>query len=286
MTEQRWMHSEVGLRSWGANAPRAEPVPQQIMEAAAAHDLGAAVSTGQCVRAGPHDRAVDCLVTGALCGVIGFVILAVVGGSGHFGPPFMVLFFGAATASFVYSFSQFCQPDHRLSLWFCQFDRGFAYLDAAEPVRVFRWSDITVLRNITDRYVNGAYQNTTYHYTVYGQDGKPYQLYEVGRRDSWIGRVGEIIEKEVTRAQLPRAAVAIEGGRRLSFGDLDIDARGVTGKQGTLFWNQVEQVRVHQGYVTVKKAGKWLGWSNQPVSRIPNVFVFLALARILQEHAR
>jgi hypothetical protein len=90
----------------------------------------------------------------------------------------------------------------------------------------------------------------------------------------------------VTRVHLPLAATALEQGHTVPFGDLAISSAGiVSSRHGLLPWAELEEVQLQQGYVRLRKAGKWLSWSNKPASEIPNLFVFLTLADQLQRAA-
>jgi hypothetical protein len=164
------------------------------------------------------------------------------------------------------------------------FAQGFIQAGAAGPVGDYRWDAIaSVQQKITERYVNGIHTGTTYLYTVTRGDGavvKLTQFYE------GIAELGQTISREVTRVQLPRAIEAIQHGQTVPFGDLAIGVAGiVSARHGLLPWNELDQVRVVQGYVKLRKAGKWLPWSHKPAAEIPNLFVFLTLADQLQRAA-
>lgn len=164
------------------------------------------------------------------------------------------------------------------------FTQGFIQANAAGPVGDYRWDAIaSVQQKIINRYVNGVHTGTTYLYTVTRGDGavaKLTQFYE------GIAELGQTISREVTRVQLPGAIDAIQHGQTVPFGDLAISAAGiVSARHGLLPWQELDQVRVVQGYVKLRKAGKWLPWSHKPAAEIPNLFVFLTLADQLQRAA-
>jgi len=86
--------------------------------------------------------------------------------------------------------------------------------------------------------------------------------------------------------QLPNAVALVQQGQTVGFGDLGINAEGlVSTRHGVLPWRELQEVQVVQGYVKLRRAGKWLPWSNQPAAKIPNLFVFLTLADQLQRAA-
>lgn len=93
---------------------------------------------------------------------------------------------------------------------------------------------------------------------------------------------GRAIQQGVTQEQLPQALAAIDSGETLSFGKLWVSREAVGSARDSAKWTQVEEVRVIDGYVKVRTAGKWrsLGATavTAPVvSEMPNFFVFLAL---------
>lgn len=136
----------------------------------------------------------------------------------------------------------------------------------------FRWDAMTVLQEITRRYVNGVYTGTTYKYTLV----KPGATVELtgfyADPEVW----GVAIQHEITRVQLPGVLELLRQGGTVQFGDITVNAGGMaTAKRGGLAWGEIQRVEVKQGVVFVGKAGKLLSWSNTPVSKIPNFFVFL-----------
>ncbi|MFG2721824.1 DUF6585 family protein [Streptomyces sp. NPDC048416] len=94
------------------------------------------------------------------------------------------------------------------------------------------------------------------------------------------------LRRAVTRAQLPRALAALHRGERVSFGDLWTTADHMG--SGTLRtpWHQVQDFGVRQGVLTVTTGGRERGLGTR-VSKVPNLFVFRALAEHLRtEHLR
>jgi hypothetical protein len=157
------------------------------------------------------------------------------------------------------------------------FERGFIVMKSPAQLVAVRWDVVAwVLQEITDRYVNGIHVATTYLYTVVLPDGGKVKLTHFY---DGIAELGQTIAREVTREHLPRAIEAVQAGRTVTFGDLQVSLAGLTsGRHGLLPWTQVEEIQVVQGYLKLRRAGKWLAWSSKPVKQIPNLFVFLNLA--------
>jgi hypothetical protein len=155
------------------------------------------------------------------------------------------------------------------------FEQGFVYSKKNTAVAV-RWEGIDrIYRSITDHYTNGRYKTTTYRYTITWQNEK------LILRDNWpyVPRIGNHITDEVTRVRLPLAIQEVQGGGKVSFGDLEVTAAGISNKRhGFIPWTDIEEVQVKKGYVKIRRAGKWLPWSSMAAASIPNLFVFLSLA--------
>ncbi|MFJ5922798.1 DUF6585 family protein [Kitasatospora sp. NPDC092948] len=144
----------------------------------------------------------------------------------------------------------------------------------------FRWDTAAVLQRITRRYVNGVHTGTTYLYTLYTPDGSAIELTGFyADPEVW----GAAVQHEITRAQLPRTLDLLRNGGTARFGDITVNAAGMANaKRGSLAWSEVQRVEVKNGVVFVGKAGKLLAWSNTPVHRIPNFFLFLAVVEELR----
>jgi hypothetical protein len=165
------------------------------------------------------------------------------------------------------------------------FEHGFVQSDRGGPRAEFRWDSIgSLCQRITRNYTNGIYTGTTYLYTITRHDGVTVKLTEFYEG---IAALGETIAREVGQVQLPRAMEAIQHGQTVIFGDLALNAGGIacTGR-GSVPWTDIERVQVNRGYVSLRRAGKWLSWSSRPASQIPNLSVFLTLAELLQRRPR
>lgn len=166
------------------------------------------------------------------------------------------------------------------------FERGLVLADA-HNVRVVRYDQTSVLQQIVHNKVNSQHTHSTYSYTLHDVDGQVLKL------EATTGQVpkglplpeqwGPMIQESVTAAQLPTALSAVAAGRRLEFGKYWItrDSIGAGDKQWP--WSQVNEVRVNNGLVQLKAEGRWRSLTSETVARIPNWFIFLALA---ERHCR
>ncbi len=256
----------------------ASTLPAAVAQLAYARQMGGHVATYPAKRppliavAGVTAFAAGSLalaIVGLVTGVWGLAILGLV-----FAVPFVILLFRNPTFS------------RRLAArQVYVFENGFIHTAASGPVGDYRWDGIaSVLQKIVERYTNGIHTGTTYLYTVTRQDGAVVKLTQFYDR---VAELGQTIAREVTRVHLPRAIAALQQGHTVPFGDLAISSAGiVSARHGLLPWAELEEVRLQQGYVKLRKAGKWLSWSHKPAAEIPNLFVFLTLADQLQRSAR
>ncbi|MFG3280720.1 DUF6585 family protein [Streptomyces sp. NPDC048111] len=85
------------------------------------------------------------------------------------------------------------------------------------------------------------------------------------------------LEQAVTRARLPGALVALRRGERVSFGEVWLTSEQVGSATMRMPWTEVQRIGVSGAFLSVTVGGRRrrLG---PAVSRIPNVFVFRALA--------
>jgi hypothetical protein len=151
------------------------------------------------------------------------------------------------------------------------FEYGLVVVHAPGVGEAFRWDSMSVLQQITNR--NGQLY---YLYTLARQDGSTVKLTgSYAHPHQW----GSTIQQEITRAQLPAALAMGKRGEAVVFGDLVLSPDGLaTAKRGMVSWHEIQDIKVNNGWVFIKRAGKLTSWSNTPVAKIPNFFLFLALA--------
>ncbi|OIJ63610.1 DUF6585 family protein [Streptomyces mangrovisoli] len=155
------------------------------------------------------------------------------------------------------------------------FEQGMIETDRKGQPAAFRWDSMMALQAITERYVNGIHVATKYQYTLHKGDGTVRKVTDFyAEPERW----GPFIQQEIATAQLPGMLQMLEAGRTFTFGDMSLDRGGVTAaKRGAMTWSEIEDVRVNNGVVALRKSGKWLSWSSKRVKDIPNFLLFLAL---------
>lgn len=177
---------------------------------------------------------------------------------------------------------------------------GFHWTRGDEESRV-RWDQVTDILSDVKRWSSrGREQGTQYTYTLTLADGKQRKIYGwLDPRPSrasqavhlratpgvttevTIEQLGRLFQDGVTRARLPEAIDRFNAGQTITFGPVTVNLAGISAGKKSLPWSEIEDVQTKQGWVSVKKEGKWLTWKSVPVRAIPNYFVFDALVRAI-----
>ncbi|MFF4405855.1 DUF6585 family protein [Streptomyces sp. NPDC001262] len=154
------------------------------------------------------------------------------------------------------------------------YERGFTSAHRGH-VRAVRYADTDVLQDNIRHTYHGMTTKISYAYTVTDTTGERVTL-RGGFADpqEW----GPAIQRAVTVARFPQALARLDAGQRLDFGPLWMTAAEIGSGGKSVPWQQVEEIAVQDGYVKVRVAGRWSSLTMTPVRRIPNLFVFRALA--------
>ena len=145
---------------------------------------------------------------------------------------------------------------------------------------VFAWEQIeSVRQQIVRGAVNGVPVGTTHNYILRRNDGKEIRFDDFVTNAETLGAT---IQRETFPFLMRRVRAAFDTGQTVSFGKLHVSQSGLSDGNETLPWKEVEEVKVAEGVIHVRKHGQWLRWSHAPISETPNVFVFLALCHAEQ----
>jgi hypothetical protein len=155
------------------------------------------------------------------------------------------------------------------------YEQGLARIQGKQ-VKVTRWDDIdAVWQRITRHYHSGMYTGTTYVYTIQARNGERFNVSQIYKD---IEALGQIIQSEVTARQLPPIVRAYQSGQTVNFGKLSLNTQGLIFKDKQLAWNQIQDLKIDRGYISVKQeGGRWFNWAQVTADSVPNLFVFLAL---------
>ncbi len=154
------------------------------------------------------------------------------------------------------------------------FEQGFSYVKGS-ATRVILWDDITsVQQQIVRQRVYFIPIATFYTYTIRTSKGENIKLTNsIGK----VAQLGALIQSETFKRLMPRAIETYSGGGTLQYGKLSMNQAGISNGKETVPWALVKGVQISNGFIAVKKEGKWLTWANVAVAKTPNFFIFLAL---------
>ncbi|POM25918.1 hypothetical protein BTM25_03020 [Actinomadura rubteroloni] len=119
-------------------------------------------------------------------------------------------------------------------------------------------------------------------FTLQGRNGGTPATGKFARHDEW----GTALQEGVTRAQLPSIVERLNAGQRVDFGKLWVTRDEVGSAKGVTRWHEIEDLRIIQGFLKLKVAGKWRSAVNVAVSSIPNLYVFIGVADQLRGRVR
>lgn len=164
------------------------------------------------------------------------------------------------------------------------YEHGFAYLQG-DNTRTFRWDEIeSIWEDIVTYSVRVLIfpvpVGTGYKYTIRKRTGESIKLTST---IAGIDELGWLIQSQVLREMLPRAIETYNNGGSLQFGRLSISRMGINNGKETLPWNQVNAIQIKQGYLIIKKKGKWFRWDGANPAKTPNLFLFVALVNPIVE---
>jgi hypothetical protein len=116
--------------------------------------------------------------------------------------------------------------------------------------------------------------STGHKYTIRKTTGETIKLTNsIGK----VGELGALIQQQVLKHKMPGAIETYNSGATLQFGKLNISQLGINNGKETIPWEQVSGVQLSEGHIIIKKAGKWLRWAGVDGSKVPNLFLFVAL---------
>ena len=163
-------------------------------------------------------------------------------------------------------------------------DNGFIHVGKRNSADVYRWDQITtVYQSIVNTRYNGISTGTRYLYTITRADGKTAKLTQAFEN---IGRLGRTISLRVSEAQLPAVKAALAEGRKLWFGDIFVDSASVGTARRTVPWSSISDVQIRNGQISLLQTGKFLPLTRTRAAKVPNLPLFLHLARTLQSGSR
>ena len=155
------------------------------------------------------------------------------------------------------------------------YEKGLAYNDN-RGVQIWGWHEVDRLMvAITKHYYNGIYTGTTYLYTLQKADGSKLKL---DNKFSKIELLGRAISQNVAPHQYQKLVTAVKAGQTVALGPIAINKDGIAIGKKTYSWNEIEQVGIQQGFVSIKKkGGGWFSGASASAASIPNLDALLAV---------
>jgi len=156
------------------------------------------------------------------------------------------------------------------------YQSGLAYRDR-QGLHSWRWDEINSMTSaVTKHYTNGIYTGTTHIYTLIKKDGEKFVLNDT------IGKIEELaatISKNIFPLLYEEYAQAYNQEKVCLFGPVKLSkADGIQIGKKVYPWNEVEQVAIQKGVLSVKKkGGGWFSGASATASSIPNLQVMLSI---------
>ena len=155
------------------------------------------------------------------------------------------------------------------------YEKGLAYSDN-KGIQSWGWHEVEwYYVAITKHYYNGIYTGTTYLYTLQKVDGSRLKL---DNKFKQIEALGRFVGQKVAPYQYDRLLQKLRNGETVQLGPIAINKDSIAMRKKTYSWDEVEQVGIQKGYVSIKKRdGRWFSGASAPVAAIPNLDAFFGI---------
>ena len=142
------------------------------------------------------------------------------------------------------------------------------------------WDEVDGFRMALTRViVNGVYSHTRARFTVtFATGGTRVYTEAFGRPEE----LGILLGGEIARAKFTSSVEAIQAGRWVAFGPLELGRAGARERRDVLPWNEIEDFSTNKGVLRIFPRGTMNAWASFDVNEIPNYELLVRLA----EHCR
>ncbi|MCB8942285.1 MAG: hypothetical protein H6658_00785 [Ardenticatenaceae bacterium] len=152
------------------------------------------------------------------------------------------------------------------------FRDGLTYTHKGKT-EAMRWDEMS---QVTMSLINNKnVRSIFYNYVLRSEDGRKITFNYNDKAMQNIQQLSDTIQREITNRQLPKAIAAYNAGNTVTFGSLTVSKNGISNGKETIPWHDVDEVKLQQGALTIRKKDKWLNWSSVTVGSTPNIYVFL-----------
>jgi hypothetical protein len=156
------------------------------------------------------------------------------------------------------------------------YENGFAHSDR-KGVKTWKWEQIdSVTANIVRHYTNGIYTGTTHTYTLINSAGEKLVINDAFKNAE---NFYTHLQNYSLQLRYQRLADLYNQGRQLTFGPVLIGKQnGLQIGKKSFAWDQVDQVSIDKGVLSVKKKdGGWFSGATATSGSIPNLHVLLSI---------
>ncbi|MEJ3658010.1 DUF6585 family protein [Actinomycetes bacterium KLBMP 9759] len=257
---------ETGLRSELAATPA---VPPAVAAFAAEHGLGGRSLTHRADTKGL--RVV--LAAGALFAVVTFALLVGPGKNGGWVALLAILTGALALMCFGQAGRTLIAARTDLYL----FDNGLVRA-RGDDMTAFPWRETRIRRSVV-KEKDAA--KPAYRYWLQRSGGPSVELHPRLELDEF----GPEMERRFTVERVPVDLDAVVAGHQIQYGPFAVDHAALTTRKGLIPWPELRAVELQNGEVRVWAADAGRAQTAE-VSKVPDVFVFLAVADALREAVR
>jgi hypothetical protein len=154
------------------------------------------------------------------------------------------------------------------------YEVGFSYTSGGKRLNI-RWQDIeNITQAITTYRAYGLPLQTERKYKI-NLKGDQSLLLTDDIRD--VEQLGQNIQSRFTKYLLPIVARDLKEGKEVAFGQVTISSQGIRAGKNAIRWAEIHEVSLREGWLNIKKEGRWFRWAALPVAQIPNFFTLLAI---------
>jgi hypothetical protein len=154
-----------------------------------------------------------------------------------------------------------------------------------KEIVAYRWGDIEEyycqgVNEFTSTFgLDANYQRSRYHYRFRHRDKHVFEFFE--KLDRNVEKpLDAYVEEGLLACRLPQLRQQfLQDGHTLTFGRFAVGMEGLQFGKSVLPWSEVDYVWAENGKVMVRKRGKLLNWCAIKAEKVPNVCLFLALAK-------
>lgn len=154
------------------------------------------------------------------------------------------------------------------------FDGGITYQRGNSQEEI-RWEDMEAIYQHISTYHLGVIPLVRQHsYTLHMSDGREITF---NRDIQNVEALGQMLNRKLTDQQFPEALETLREGGTLTFGPVRVNGHGLQNGGDLLPWEEIRHIRLINGQIQIKEAGRTFTWKGVPASKIPNLYLFLTL---------